>query len=636
MSDYRDWDIHKHNIITGNNLPFSFNSNGISSNGQVVTEDTNGILTEFKKTLFPESDCIEWTPQLLNGSDGNSPLLSKLQSLDLVIAPMEGSSATIHAVRGCANGAAPFATERIELTRGTTWRVKNPGGGKTGWYLPFVNLDLGGKGILCALGWPGRWTFSIEYLADGSLHLTGGIEHAHLVLHPGEEITLPSVLLMFWEGDRLDAHNRFRQHILNHHTPTCNGKPVPDLAACCTWGGMKTHNHLRLIETLRQNQASFDCYWMDAGWFGSEHETDEYQNLKVEDWFFHVGDWRPNPAVHPNGLKPVSDAAHAAGMKFLLWFEVERAIETSPWFIEHPEWFFSKRNTTELVGRTCHWHIFNFGNLEARKAMTEWIANRIEEYGIDILRQDCNAGLSESWDEQDSPDRIGISEIRYVEGLLTFWDELHVRFPHLVFDIVQRRDLESISRGMDMSRADHEFLPHTDVIASQTALYGLSHWTPLSGTCVPYKPGKDYNIYSGLSSSFATAIFPALSDVPIQVGPPADYPWDWLQHILDTHHQARPFFRGDFYPLLENTSSNQHWAAMQFHRNDLKAGMVMVFRRPDSPFKTAVFRLHGLSDGCTYHLESSVDESLRLDGDTLEVVLSEAPSVAVVFYGKEN
>ena len=634
MSDHRDWDNQKHNIITGNNLPFSLNCNGLPSNGRVV--DTEAISIEFKKTLFPESDCIEWTPRLHNGSDGNSPLLSDLHSMDLTIAPAAGTSPTIHAVRGCANGASPFATERTELARGTTWYINNPGGGKTGWYLPFVNLDLGGRGILCALGWPGRWTFSIEHLSDGTIHLTGGIEHANLVLHPGEEITLPSVLLMFWEGDRMAAHNRLRQHILRQHTPLCNGQPVPDLAACWTWGGMKTHNHLRLIETLRQQEVPFDCYWMDAGWFGSEHETDEYQNLQVEDWFFHVGDWRPNPAVHPNGLKPVSDAAHSAGMRVLLWFEIERAIETSPWFIEHPDWYFSKRNTTELVGRTCHWHVFNFGNYEARQAMTEWIASRIEEFGIDVFRQDCNVGLGESWDEQDMPNRVGMSEIRYVEGLLTFWDELHARFPHLVFDIVQRRDLESISRGMDLSRADHEILPHTDVIASQTALYGLSHWTPLSGTGAPYKPGVDYNIFSGLSSSFGTAIFPALSDVPIKIEPPVDYPWDWLLHVLETHHQAKPFFRGNFYPLLENTPSNQHWAAIQFHRTDLEAGMVLVFRRPSSPFTTALFRLHGLSDGCTYLLESSIDESLQLDGDALEFVLPEAPSVAVVFYGKEK
>ena len=87
---------------------------------------------------------------------------------------------------------------------------------------------------------------------------TAGIERADPSLHSGEAISLPTVLLMFWEGDRMAAHNRFRQHILKCHSPTCSGEPAPDLLACATWDGMKTHNHLRLIEALRQHRAPFD------------------------------------------------------------------------------------------------------------------------------------------------------------------------------------------------------------------------------------------------------------------------------------------------------------------------------------------------------------------------------------------
>ena len=42
-----------------------------------------------------------------------------------------------------------------------------------------------------------------------------------------------------------------------------------------------------------------------------------------------------------------------------------------------------------------------------------------------------------------------------------------------------------------------------------------------------------------------------------------------IEGSLDVFRRARPFFRGDFYPLLENTVSNEHWAATQYHRADL-------------------------------------------------------------------
>ena len=547
-----------------------------------------------------DSPAVEWALRLRNTGKEDTPLLSELRSLDLALPPpTQGARATIHAVRGSFNGDQPFALEQVVPDRGKTWRIGNPGGAKTGRHLPFLNLDLGGQGLFCGLGWLGRWTLAVEHREDGSFRLTSGIERAELSLHPGEEISLPTVLVMFWDGDRLTAHNRFRQHILKFHSPTCNGQPAPDLLACGTWGGMKTHNHLRLIETLKQRRAEFDCYWMDAGWYGSAHETEEYQSLKTEDWFFHVGDWRPNALVHPDGLKPISDAAHAAGMKFLLWFEVERAIESSPWVREHPDWYFAKRNTSTLAGRSCGWRVFNFGHPEARQAMTEHMARLIAENGIDVYRQDCNVGLADCWDAHDTPGRVGMAEIRYVEGLLAFWDGLKQQFPHLLFDIVQRRDLSSLARSLDMSRADHEFLPHTDSISSQGAQYGLSHWTPLSGTGVPYHPNQNHVYLSGLSSSFAPSILPTISDDPICAKPPADYPWAWLKRLLDVHRRARPFFRGDSCPLLDYVHSNQCWGAVQYHRPDIGKGMLLAFRSKEALFVFADLGLCVLDPNAT-------------------------------------
>lgn len=634
-----DWEYWRQVMLHDGMVPYSFHCADRRYDGKHAPSDIDSLEVDCERRLFSASACVEWSLRLRNTGAVDTAQLGELRSLDLVLSPPSGErKATIHAVRGCGNGDQPFALEAIALERGATWRIDNPSGGKTWWYLPFLNLDLGGRGLFCALGWPGRWTLAVERRDDGALHLTGGIERADLSLHQGEAISLPTVLVMFWDGDRIDAHNRFRQHIVQFHSPTCNGEPAPDLLACATWGGMKTHNHLRLIDALQKQQATFDCYWIDAGWYGTAHETDEYQCLKTEDWFFHVGDWQPNTLVHPNGLKPISDAAHAAGMKFLLWFEVERAIESSPWVQAHPDWYFATRNTTTLCERTCHWRVFNFGNPEARQAMTDLIARLIEENGIDVFRQDCNVGLSECWDTHDTPGRIGMAEIRYVEGLLAFWDALKHRFPHLLFDLVQRRDLASISRSLDMSRSDHEFLPHTDSISSQAAQYGLSHWTPLSGTGVPYHPGEDYVYLSGLSSSFAMAIFPSIGYEAVCVEPPADYPWDWLQRILAMHRQARLLFRGDFYPLLEHVHSNQCWGATQYHRGDLGEGMLLAFRRPASPFVSADFRLHALDLTATYELTDIATGRKRcvmgneLTEKGLRIELVTAPTGQLVFY----
>ena len=48
----------------------------------------------------------------------------------------------------------------------------------------------------------------------------------HLRLHPGEEIRTPRILVLFWEGDRLDAYNQLRRHLVAHHLPKVDGRVV--------------------------------------------------------------------------------------------------------------------------------------------------------------------------------------------------------------------------------------------------------------------------------------------------------------------------------------------------------------------------------------------------------------------------
>ncbi|MCX7935740.1 MAG: GH36 C-terminal domain-containing protein, partial [Planctomycetota bacterium] len=46
-------------------------------------------------------------------------------------------------------------------------------------------------------------------------------------------------------------------------------------------------------------------------------------------------------------------------------------------------------------------------------------------------------------------------------------------------------------------------------------------------------------------------------------------------------------------------------AAYQMHRPDLEKGLVMVFRRRESPYTEATYRLRGLRPGATYLVEDA-------------------------------
>ena len=245
-------------------------------------------------------------------------------------------------------------------------------------------------------------------------------------------------------------------------------------------------------------------------------------------------------------------------MKYLLWFEPERAVVGTPLTIEHPEWFIGEVGTN-FAGHVdrpfVKFRLYNFGDPAARQSMTDTMSELITKEGIDIFRQDCNFALAPFWAEADTRDRQGITEIRYVEGLLEFWDELRRRHPQLILDIVQRGDLDSISRGVDLSRADYPVAPDSDPIGNQVSTEGLAYWRPHFGTILQIRPRDDYHFRSGSSPGLAFALF-NVSGTREQVGAfiRPDFPLDWLRTEITQLKRLRPYYYGDYYPILPCSS----------------------------------------------------------------------------------
>jgi alpha-galactosidase len=514
---------------------------------------------------------------------------------------------------------------------------------------------MDGRGMIGAIGWPGTWAISFSRPTEKAIAVTAGMQNTHLVLHAGEEIRTPQVLLLPWSGDDIDAHNVLRRHNLKYHTPQYDGKPVVLPVSHLGWGGMKTSTSLRLLDQITQERIGFETFWMDAGWYGADREVEEFQVFGREDWFLHAGNWRVNTVAHPNGLKPISDAVHAKGMKFLLWFEPERAVVGTPLTISHPEWFIGEVGTN-FEGNDARpfvkFRLFDFGNPAARRFMTDLMSDLITSQGIDIYRQDCNFALAPFWSKNDSHDREGITEIRYVEGLLEFWDELRRRHPQLILDIVQRGDLETISRAVDLSRADYPVSPDADPIGNQVSTEGLSYWRPHYGTLQQIRPRDTYHFRSGFAPGLGFALF-NVAGTKDQIGKfiPPDFPFDWLRTQVEQLKQIRPFYYGDYYPLSpcsQNTNctaawNEEHsaafeWAAWQFNRSEQGDGMVQAFRRDQSHDRAYEYRLRGLDPSATYKvsdLDGKITTTISgavLMQKGLHVEIADAPGATIIIY----
>ena len=70
-----------------------------------------------------------------------------------------------------------------------------------------------------------------------------------------------------------------------------------------------------------------DFWWMDAGWYPCDGQLAEDRHLGA----------RPRSASRA-ACAPISDHAHAEGVKTLVWFEPER-VASGTWLAKnHPEW----------------------------------------------------------------------------------------------------------------------------------------------------------------------------------------------------------------------------------------------------------------------------------------------------------
>lgn len=567
-------------------------------------DPATGLSCRIELTEYRDFPAVEWVAHFTNTGTKALPVLTDVAALDFTWR-CEGDAFLFRAP-GAAETPYDFQFQREPLQTirakraNLTMRAGNEGRSSVDW-LPFFNLQSsGGEGLIVAIGWTGQWYAEIH--RDGpTARLRAGMEGLRLALRPGESIRSPRILLLSWRGQPIDGQNQLRRLLLRHHTPQIAGRPVEIPSCYGAWGGSPTPVHLRQIELIREKKLPYDCYWIDAGWYGTSEKP--CPNVFEGEWG-KTGNWCVNRNYHPGGLKPVSDKAHEAGMQFLLWVEPERARHGAPVTVEHPEWFLQRRpGQPRQAGEDL---VLNLGDPAARAWAVETISKLVIENGLDWYRQDFNTWPLAFWGPADAPDRQGLTEIRYVEGLYAFWDELLRRHPGLRIDNCssggRRLDIEMLSRSVPLWRDDYNCFPHIDPETVQVHGFGLTHWLPLHATS-PFNnaPGDTYRFRSVI----APGVVFGMDEGGNMKYDEKTYPWEWHRKMLADVRRAKPFWYGDMVPLTTCSAAPDAWLALQLHRPDQDAGVILAFRRAASPMTAAEFRLGGVLPTVDYVFEDA-------------------------------
>jgi alpha-galactosidase len=629
--------------VLGAGLPYSFRYGGVGSAEllpgwrhtvaesrpepdrllRVVTslDPETGLEVRAEATIYLDAPGVDWCLFFTNRGPEDLPVLEDLRTLDVRIVPagLGRGSPVLHRLTGSVAGRSDWLPMSDTLRAGERIAFEPVNGRSSAGACPFFHTTWEGGGVVTA----------VED-ASGTVHLTAGLRDLRLSLRPGETVRGPRILQVYHaETDRHVPCNLFRRTMLAHIVPRPGGAPAtPPIAYLSTaFYEMDRGTEADVLAHLEAAVGlGFEYFWLDAYYGRDDFPAIGNYLLPLER--------SVNPERFPDGLRPIGEAVHRAGLKFLLWMEPERVTPGTLMAVEHPEWV--------VMPGDGGWGMVDLGNPEARAYVTRFITTAIREYGVDCLRIDNAVNYDALWRLQDARaggDRIGLAEIRYVEGLYRLWDDLLARFPGLLIDNCasggQRIDLETCSRSIPLWRTDGTIEPLLQhdyaeaALRNQVMTAGLSRYVPFSAS--GQSGTEPYEFRSGLNAGISFC-----EDVRSP-----GFPRERLRAAAAEALRLRPYFLGDLYPLVDVTTRSDDWCILQYHRAADDDGMVMAFRRPDSRFTGfSLMGLQGVAPRALYELTVSHDyepdgPARTLTGNQLlaeSILIPTAPGSVIVEY----
>ena len=537
----------------------------------------------------------------------------------------------IRRLKGAATTMFDFAEETAVLERrpqADSILLENKTGYPASVWMPYFGADFDElNGALFAVGGCGNWSALFE-IDRRNFSLKIGVPDCGFSLKPEESVSLPSVLVMRRKNMRIaDAQNLWRKFILGFKTPKgADGKPFLAPIYTSIGGNIPTEKLVKFADFAGAHKLPLSMYGVDAGWYGGAHVPQKKGGFG--DWSKNAGDWRVNTIVHPKKLSPLSRAANAAGMKFSLWIEIERVMQDTPLWREHPEFLAQcgKSNTAVL----------NLGDENAWNYAFKTLCSALEENGANVWRMDSNLhtdSMSAAFAQLDSksPDRRGIGMLKHAEGVLKLWDALKQKYPQMQFDNCasggRRLDYESMSRTFVVWRSDSQCWRIDGAAESnQIQTFYLSSWLPSHTGGNGASLDDQYAMASAMNAGFfvSSGTLKDASRLPLL----RKY-FGWAQRI-------RKYIVRDFYRLTQSPENFENWCAYQGHDPDSGEGFVAAFRRRQSPAEFLRISPQAIDENATYELEYKDGSKTNISGKSFKDLRIDLPprDFQFVFYRK--
>lgn len=311
-------------------------------------------------------------------------------------------------------------------------------------HVPFVALDTGGEAtetagevFFGALKWSGDIRIVVERDFFGEVRVSAGMNDYDFRwnLTKDHPLTVPEFVLGYtqkgfggmskalydWQFDHLCPQNKAHQQ-----------RPV----IYNSWYPYEFSVDEENCIAMAKKAASIgaELFVIDDGWMPGRINSHA-----------GLGDWTPDKARFPNGLGPIADACHEAGIKFGLWVEPEMVNPDSDLYRAHPEWVLG--DTTRPASEMRNQFNLNLALDEVRDWCIKWLDRLITDCKLDYLKWDMNRYIAERGPDRQMP-------VKYIQNLYAIWQSMNERHPNVLY--------ENCASGA--ARADFGMAPYTDRI----------------------------------------------------------------------------------------------------------------------------------------------------------------------------
>src|ERR1700675_4452681 len=295
--------------------PYTFSDDDVSDldkDGKQLTlrfkSDAGGLLS-LKLKLYPAGAVIQTAMQIENQGQHDLLLDPHIDPLFLTLKSPAGGLKQYSSIKG-QHGfhAAAMVLQKREFP---DWLVlENEAAGES--------MLVGGEPGLGVLGWKAN----VQSSASRTVIRAGTIlikdkksdPPATFELAPGATVETPISFFALAKGDSDNAGNETFRYLKQYVFQA----PLPDspLVTYCIWLTEKNSEEQLLKELSLAKRAGFDVFYHDATW---------YEGASVipgmNDWSLGMGSYQESKEKFPHGLKNLSDAIRAAGLKFGLWVD---------------------------------------------------------------------------------------------------------------------------------------------------------------------------------------------------------------------------------------------------------------------------------------------------------------------------